>query len=187
MAADDLCPDDDCATLPLTAEEARQTFAHRLGAVADRIRGIATRLGARPYRVFFVYTKFTGEERGAGAEVEISRTEILPTPLVSSLDNIALRASEAGIIRMGSLRLTGVSTSYTQDQLEGRMTPEEHTADTRQPYRFFYEVVEDGRGDPNPTRGKYRLLTTPMRRATQADWSFSLEKIDADRPREVLP
>lgn len=166
---------------PLTPEQARKSLAHRLGPKVDRIRQIATRLGVRPYRVFLVWSKFTGSEVGEGSELYIRTIELLPTPVVMSMDGISLNPFAQGVLPIGSVRLTRVSSQMTFDQLTGRLA---HEDSLPEPYDFFYEIVEDGRGDPEPVRQRFRLLSQPARRAGKLDWIIGLERSSEDRTRK---
>ncbi len=169
---------------PLTPEQARKTIVHRLGPRVDRIRQIATKIGVRPYRVFLVWSKFSGDEAGEGTETYVKTIEILPTPVVMSLDGIALNPFSAGVLPIGSVRLTRVSPQLTFDQLTGRVVPKEHEDHIPEPYDFFYEIMEDGRGDHDPLRQRFRLLNNPTRRAGKVDWIIGLERMSEDRNRE---
>jgi hypothetical protein len=169
---------------PLTPAQAKATLAQRLGRVADNVRQIATILGARPYRVFLVWTKWSGQERGEGQEAEIRRVEILPTPRVANLDAITFSLYHAGTLPVGSVKVDRISVvSFSSDLLTGNYVPAEHEDFIPEPYEFMYEVVEDGRGDNPPTRSRFRLLSFPFRRATQVDWTIMLERVGEDRNR----
>lgn len=160
------------------------SLAHRLGRVADNVRQIATNLGARPYRVFLVWVLWTGTERGEG-EAEVQRElELLPTPKVATLDSVTYSIFHAGTIPAGSIKLSEVSTRYTFDELTGHMIPLLHEDVIPQPHAFFYEVREDGRGDPRPLRQRYRVMSYPFRDAENAQWTLMLERISEDRGRD---
>lgn len=169
---------------PLCRDEAIKSLANRLAPRIDRIRQIATNLGTRPYRVFLTWTTWTGTERGEGYEQVVRRTEILPTPLVASLDRLALTQFAAGTLPMGSVQVTEVSATLTEDLLTGRWVPEPHEDEVPPPKDFFYEVVEDGRGDPEPVRWRFRLMSKPFRDAENVQWKLLLEKEDPDRSRD---
>lgn len=176
---------------PLTPTEARATLANRLGPTVDRIRQIATNLGVRPYRVFLVWTRWSGSERGEGNEQEVLRVEVLPTPRVTSLDNVSFSPMHAGVLPVGSLRVDRISVATlpscfptTYDLLRGHMVPTPHEDQTPEPFEFFYEVIEDGRGDCPPVRAKYRLLSVPFRRAGKVDWTVTLERESQDNFRD---
>jgi hypothetical protein len=174
---------------PLTPEQAKRSLANRLGRVADNVRQIATKLGARPFRVFLVWTRFPAEVRGEGGpDREVERVELLPTPEVKSLDAVTFSIFHAGTVPAGSVKLLGVSVHrYTFDQLTGKTVPGLGTVDQLpEPWTFFYEVVEDGRGDNPPQRWKFRTLSYPVRLAENAEWTIMLERVSEDRGRDGL-
>jgi hypothetical protein len=168
---------------PLPPSKVQRTVVGRLGRVADRVRQVATELGARPWRVFMVHTRATGEERGEGRTQEFRRVEILPTPRVRSLDNLTFNPYHAGVFPMGSLTVDEVSTSFTEDQLRGIDFPKEGEFEVPERYDFYYEVVQDGRqgGPVRPQR--YRLLSQPFLDAENVQWVVRLERASGDGPR----
>lgn len=187
---------------PLSPTEAAHTLAHRLGPRVDRVRQIATKLGIRPYHVFLVWEKWSGEERGEGDENVIARLELLPTPKVESIDAISLRLYSAGVLPVGSIRVRRISTLYTQDQLTGLVIPTQaflkknnpptltsasslpaHKDHVDEPYEFFWLIQEDGRGDNPPLQWKYRISSTPYRKAGGVHWEVILERISEDNDR----
>jgi hypothetical protein len=189
---------------PLTPDEAKRTLAARFGPRVDSLRQLNTRYGLRPYRVTLVWTKWTGSGRGAGKELPILEYEILPTPNVKSMDSVSFSIFHAGTVPVGSIRLTEVTLSLTFDELNGHAMPrteececdreavreweekkrQPHADQIPQPFDFFYELREDGRGDHEPVRLKYRLLNVPMREPGKVQWSLMLEKIAEDRNRD---
>ena len=168
----------------LTPAQAQATFAARFAPAADKLRQIATNLGIRPYRVTLIWTRWSGTERGEGVERVVQTQELLPTPKVASLDNLSFSLMHAGTIPIGSVSLTGVSLTYTEDLLRGLVVPLAHEDEVPEPFDFFYELVEDGRGDPQPQRQRYRLLKPPFRRAGVVDWSLWLQRVAEDRGRD---
>lgn len=195
----------------LTPAEAKKTFANRFGPTADRLRQFATKFGVRPYRCFLTWTKWVGgtaddAERGEGVEVIVARAEILPTPRVVSLDNLALSPFHAGVLPVGSVRVDRISlATFTEDSLLGKAVPsnaflqdgqtpvdasalpfgekpgEKHIPE---PFEFFWEIVEDGRGDDPAKRARFRPLNRPFRRAGKVDYSIMLERTSEDRTRD---
>jgi hypothetical protein len=196
---------------PLSPERARHTLAHRLAPRVDRLRQFATRFGIRPYRVFLTWTRWSGQERGQGSETVIGRIEILPTPKVVSLDNVRAQFFSGGVLPVGSLRLSGISALYTQDQLTGLAVPpdadfiEDNDPPRRrsaaivsaspkpslkslpEPLDFYWEVHEDGRGDDPPQHNKFRLAAWPSREAGNVQWVCMLERISVDELRDGTP
>lgn len=192
---------------PLTPFEARNTLAHRLSPRVDRLRQVATRFGIRSDRVFLVWTKFTGLERGEGEEQEVQRLEILPTPRVHDLTSISLNPLTGGILPAGSVRVDRISARFNDDILQGRVPPgsAERGKRTNEPFDFFYEIVADGRSDAplvgcgdvheaelvsgGPTkaaRARFRPASMPERREGGVEYSIVLERISEDRTAEGL-
>lgn len=176
---------------PLAPGKAGASLASRLGVVADRARQLNTKFGIRPYRVFLVWTRFDGAESGEGYEVLMRRTEILPTPKVDSLDNVAFSPWHAGVLQVGSLKVSEVSTvSFGEDVLRGfdtTLIPDlglcGPSPTIPEPWDFFYEVVEDARGGDCPERPRYRLANVPFRKAESQEWVFTLERSSRERSR----
>src|ERR1700722_5033736 len=196
----------------LSPEQAKRTLANKLGGLTDRVRQLATNFGVRPYRVFLRWTQWTGTERGEGQENVILTIEILSTPRLTNLDSLSFSFWHAGQIPVGSVRLDRISVaSFTSDILLGKAFP--NTAilerykecgmippapplvaplpgmDPREPhipepYEFFYEIVEDGRGDNPAKRAKFRPMNQTMRRAGKVDWTIMLERVSQDRTRD---
>ncbi len=193
---------------PLSPERAERTLAHRLAPRIDRLRQFATRFGIRPYRCFLTWTKWSGGERGLGTEQIVARIELLPTPKVQSLDNVRAMFFSGGVLPVGSLRLSGISALYTQDQLVGLAVPpdadfvEDNVPPRRdtaeevsrlpkpsvkslpEPFDFYWEVHEDGRGDDPPQHNKFRLAAWPHRNAGNVEWTCMLERISVDERRD---
>jgi hypothetical protein len=172
---------------PLSPEEARHSLANRLGIkVADKLRQLNTKLGVRPTRVWLVWRKWDGGERGQGDPVEVKRIEILPTPMVGSLDAVTFSVFHAGTVPAGSVKLTEVSLKFTYDELTGRMLLGQklHSDNVPQPWEFYYELVEDGRGDPEPVHQRFRFLSYPRRDSDNCQWVVMLQKMSEDDNRQ---
>lgn len=169
---------------PLTRLEAKGSLANRLGRVADRARQVATHLGARPYRMWMVWARWTGAVRGEGRFEVLREMEVLPTPLVASLDSVTFSIFHAGTVPEGSIKVTEVSTRYTFDELQGHMVPDLHEDVIPAPYEFFYEVREDGRGDAEPVRQRYSIMSYPFRDAENAQWRLMLQRVSEPRNRD---
>ena len=170
---------------PLLPQEAKGTLAHRLGLRADRLRQLSTRFGLRPYRVFLTWTRFTGTERGDGDERVIARLEILPTPEVSDATSIMHMPYSAGVLPVGTMRVSKISVAFNADQLTGRRIPGRiENKPIPKNIDFFYEVVEDGRGDNPAERKRFRLLGDPWRDAGGLEWVVLLERSSEDFARD---
>lgn len=186
-------------------EAAKQALAHRLTRVADRLRQLNTRFGLRSSRVFLVWTEWTGVERGEGDENLKARIELLPTPKVGDATAISRRPYSAGVFPEGSLIVTEISAgAYTRDVLMGLAIPRETTtaprADRGQPINgngperttapnidFWYEVVEDGRGDDPAARQRYRVFGYPARKEGSLYWALVLERASEELNRSGQP
>jgi len=94
-----------------------------------------------------------------------------------------LQMLSAGMVPEGSVRIEKISPSYTFDQLRGLWRPEKHEDAIPEDTPFYYEVVEDGRGDPLPVRHRFRLLGLPARRAGKLDWTVTLQRVSGDNDR----
>lgn len=168
---------------PLASGVARGTLVHRIGRIADNARGIATRLGARPFRVFMVWEQWSGGERGEGTVTTTTRIELLPTPKIENIDALVSPTTIAGTIPTGNIRIRDVSSyEYTQEVLSGTLMPNQSDK-IPDPYNFFYEVVEDDRHGVNPRRMSFRLTAPPALIATSAMYVLLLERISEDRNR----
>lgn len=190
------------------ATAARGTLAQRLAPKADRLRQLATKFGARSRRVFLVWVADSGSEVGTGYETTYARRELLPTPRVTDMTALSRRPLSVGIVPDGSIRVDQISAAwYTEDDLRGRripaeypvgcnrgqaFTPGEQQGSTdrqvlRDPYQFFYEIVEDGRGDDPPARSRYMLSATPWRNETSAQWGILLSPVSSATDRFGKP
>ena len=162
-------------------------------------------MGIRPYRCFLCWTIWSGRERGEGVEDLIARVELLPTPKVEGLDAVAHRFFSGGVLPVGSVQVNRISALFTQDQLTGLAVPREGVDPARltppriesaralarpnvntlpDPIDFFWEVVEDGRGDDPAARNKFRLAAWPWRKPGNVEWSVILERVSNDENRD---
>lgn len=191
---------------PLRPRQAVRSLANRLARPVDRVRQIATRLGARSRRVFLVWVSWGGGERGAGTPTEVDRVEILPTPRVTGLDGVAFNPFSAGVLPVGTIRVDQVSANFTESTLRGLYSPKaglfefvqegspmaqlvpacslQPVDHVPQPVSFYYEVVEDGRHEGLPIRQKYRLSAQPSLAETRVMWTLVLERISEDQNRD---
>jgi hypothetical protein len=192
----------------LSPEEARRTLINRMGPRVDRLRQIAVRLGAFSKRVFLTWTVWSGEEQGSGQETIFAQVEILPTPRVVDLTSILRNPRTAGYYEEGSVRVDQISiATYTEDMLRGLVIPDLPQAGCPGccapptprglPLRtdgiergaiprvdFFYQVVEDGRGDQPAERRRFRPQSLPYRDETNFQFAIILERADEELDRQ---
>lgn len=171
---------------PLNPFQAKKTLANRLIGKVDRIRQFSTKFGLRSQRVFLVWTVYSGEERGEGKETEIRRKEILPTPKIAPMNSISFMLSTGGVMPVGALKVSLISASITNDELEGLYVPERSEDRIPDKYRFYYEIVEDGRGDRKPLHQRFRLAAKPWRNEGAVSWEIVLERVSLDPDRDGI-
>lgn len=167
--------------------EAARTLAHRLASRVDRVRQLSTRFGVRSRRLFLVWTRYTGHERGEGEEQVLRRVEILPTPKVSELTAITMQQFSLGILPVGSVRVTNISAQFAEEELLGKVPPAAEPSDgnhVREPFDFYYEMVEDQRESAAPARAKFRLYGNPTRDEGNVSWTIVLERVSEDARRD---
>jgi hypothetical protein len=160
------------------------------------LRQLATRFGIRSTRVFLVWTRWTGEYRGEGDEYEVARVEMLPAPKVSPDTAVQGQPYSAGKLPVGMLTVNLISLRFTREMLQGRVMPSNNEGankvvapkrasdDARdEPVDFFWELVEDGRGDTPPLRDRYRVLGEPSRDEGNVCWVATIERASEDHTR----
>lgn len=155
--------------------------------MVDRARSIATRLGARPFRVFLVWTISSGDKRGDGDEKILERHEIQPRPRCD-FASLTRNPTLVGVYAAGSVRVDEITPAYTLDELQGVKLPNGRPVPVdRGRVSFFYEVTEDGRGDDPPSRGRFRLNNVPAREAENVQWVIILEPVSDAMRRDGRP
>lgn len=195
----------------LSPQQAKRTLVSRFQPTVDRFRQFAVGLGLNPYQVFLCWTWWDGGERGIGKQKITKRVPILPTPNVQDMTSVSFSAANAGILPVGSVRVERISGAYSAEILSGLAVPcdpavNDHAArllamrdgtfggpppaalalateSVPQPFEFFYEIVEDGRGGGEPRRERFRAFTRPFRRADKNDWSIVLERQSEEMER----
>ena len=174
---------------PLRPDQLRGTLVGRfeqkaggLPGLADNLRQLHTKFGARSRRVFLVWIGWSGDERGEGDPQVLHEMELLPTPKVSEGTAVSRNGFSAGVLPVGSLRIDEISASLAEDTLYGRQIPGGGPPPAN--VDFYYGIVEDGRsGTPGP-RQRYRLYGQPTRRETAVCWALVLERASNDRARD---
>jgi hypothetical protein len=163
-------------------------LAVRLVPIVDRIRQLNTRFGIRPYRVFLVHLQWSGNRIGDGTPWELSRKEILPTPKVIDMSSTQEILRFAGLTEEGTVRITEISAKYTEDDLMGRtpdlIDPEMPRTGLRN-CEFFWELVERRPSNPPSVPRRYVPSAVPMLGRDQFEWTVTVTKVSADRPRNL--
>jgi hypothetical protein len=166
----------------LPAGAAARSVLARISPAIDRARQVATEIGARPYLLFLVWGTWGGEQRGEGDFKEVARLQLLPTPRIED-PSFARTPFSAGVLPVGTLRVSQISASYTQPVLQGERLPNGQDFDLQHRRNdFFYELVLDDRGPAeNPERSRMRLLAGPTLMPTRVSWELQLERTSEDR------
>lgn len=163
----------------LTALAQQQTLTAKLGCLADGIRDLNTIFGQRPYTVTLVFTRWSGGARNEGSEEVVSATPLLPTPKVVGLDALVFRQETVGSIEDGDLRVTQISPSMTEDQLNGLGLGGAPIPDDQS---FFYEVGFL-QADGTTVRRRY-TNDPPVYQPEKLGWVVKLKRQVNDRQRD---
>ena len=159
----------------------KDRLASRLIRVADRMRDIRVKLGLRPYMVHLVRTRWEGGVRGKGEEIVVSAVEILPVPLVSDLNGLALTVGPAVFDEIGTVVLSEVSGKYTEDQLRGRGEGGEPIPDDES---FWYEVEFRRAGRTFGERRRFVARSAPTYQASRFQHVVTLHVASQGRGRK---
>lgn len=162
----------------LEGDSISKTLVQRLTPTVDAARDIATRLGARPYRVTLVWVKWSGAKRSEGVPT-VEEMPLLPTPKVVDLNSLQVIQNPIGGDMVGMLRVSEISPRYTEDQLNGN-----GEGGTPKPpnWEFFWEIEFRTAHGPG-SRRRFIPKSTPQFHAERAEWTVDVLKTSADRPR----
>jgi hypothetical protein len=178
-----VCTKKDGFTVPDPAT-LRCSLARRLIPAVDRVRDLYTQIGARPYRVWIIKTRFTGERRGRGVEQVIHETEILPTPLVVDLRALSEVVTPVGVNDQGVIQLQYISGRYTEELLLGVGLDGHPVA----PNETVYYEIEFFRADGLPSeRRRFVRDSVPHYNALQFQWLVTLVSAIENRARDRTP
>jgi hypothetical protein len=156
-----------------------RTLTRTLTPCVDAIRDLSTCLGARPYQVLMVRTRWSGGERGVGLEELVSETYVLPTPKIENLTAINTVLETIGSQEQGFLSITQISARYTEDELCGR---EAGGVAIGEDENFYWEVrllQSDGYG----WRRRFIVNAAPYLDMLNNQWNVKLIRVVADRER----
>jgi hypothetical protein len=161
-----------------------QTLAGRLAPLTARLRGLHAQFGTRTHRVFLVWVRWSGMQRGDGVPNVERELELAPPPLVRENGSLPFRFLASGAAKAGDVYLEEIGlvhpdgTPLTQEQLTGvepyggRMPPN---------VDFFYELRPVTPGEP-PMR--YTLAGEPGRDNASLQWTCLLAHRDPDTTRD---
>lgn len=158
-----------CRNGPMDANGYRSTLIASLVPCIDEIRGLNTDLGLRPYRVFLVKSRFSGTNRGRGAEQIVSELEILPAPKVEPFTGLSLIMMTVGTDETGDVRLSEVSMKYDENQLLGRGPRGEALGANE---TFYWELQNIAKGES--WRRKFIVKGIPTLDPGKMMWSLVL-------------
>ena len=158
----------------------KKTLLRRLVPLADRARDLATKFGARPYRIRLVRTRWSGDYRGDGVESITSIIELLPVPRVLGLDGLTNQMMPVGTNEQGDLQVDNISGRYTEEQLSGLNDDGSPPDDTEQ---FWWEI-EFTRDDGRPSdKRRFAMSSPPTYNPTGLEWTVALTRLQGDRDR----
>jgi hypothetical protein len=163
----------------VTDSQAKKTLARRFIGLADSLRDLLTRFGLRSYKVTIVRVEWTGGRRGRGVPVVLSEKVILPTPKISNLDALTEVVQSVGLAEMGSIELSQISGTFTEEDLLGTSADGSPIPPNQE---FFYEV-EFYPHDGPPQRRRFFPASAPTYMPGRLQWSIRLEKSNEDRAR----
>ena len=164
----------------LTAAEFSKTLAAQFIPLADELRQMAVEFGLRPYTVHLVRIHWSGFERYEGTPTVTQDDPILPTPKISSLDALNEVLHVIGLDEHGSIQLSQISGTYTEESLRGMDSAGNPVGSNDE---FFYEIMFP-RPDGLPgERRRFTISGTPIYDSGRLQWTVRLEKSDQDRTR----
>lgn len=164
-----------------TPADAAGAAGARLSRLWDRARDMYTRAGLRPYTVTVVRARSTGmRARGDGPTEILNEWQLLPTPKLGDLSAIGEVLDADQLREMGSVLLTQVSLSYSEDMLLGRG---ETGAPIPPGETVFYEIRHvDGNGRTT-SRSRFVAASKPYADTGQGQWVITLARAPWDRDR----
>lgn len=140
-----------------------------------------SRAGLRPYTVTIVRARSAGAaRRGDGPPEILNEWPILPTPKMGDLTGLQEYVDADQLRELGTIMLTEISLSYTEDMLLGR-GPDGTPVPSSEV--VFYEVrFLDGSGRVTQRR-RFVPASAPNADMTRAQWTLSLARAYGDRDR----
>lgn len=166
-------------------DDYQQTLLGELAECVDCWRQIPSELGARPYRIYLVKTRWTGRRRGEGVETIANIEEITPTPKAEPVSSIQQQLQDIGLDEVGSLQITEISPRYTEDRLMGKNPDGKDIAANES---FYWEIVLT-RNLPQERvkRRRFMVSGVPSYEATKLQWTVRLVRAGSDRDAGGVP
>lgn len=164
----------------LSGTDLSRTLASCLIPVADSVRDIYTQLGLRTYSIKIIRTSWSGGRRGVGIEYIKEQLDVLPTPKISSMDEITEVLQPIGLDELGSIRLSEISGRFTEDELLGRI-PNGIPIDKDE--QVFYEIEFPRADGISGVKRRFVPRSAPYYEASTLQWSVRLERTREDRSR----
>jgi len=144
----------------------------------DEIRQLNADLGARPYRVFLVRTRWSGKRRGQGVESVLEETEILPTPKVAEFSAIQRQLLDIGTDEQGGMNISEISPRYTEWQLLG-LNPDGSAIAENETFSWEISLSRGDAGDKK--RRRFMVQGVPGYNASRLEWTVRLIRAGSDR------
>lgn len=171
--------------LYLPPDDYNNTLLGELADCVDCWRHISSELGARPYRVFVVKTRWTGKRRGEGIEIPVFEEELTPTPKVDPISAIQQQLQDIGLDEVGTVNVAELSPRYTSNFLMGR---DEQGRGIAANESFFWEIVliRNKANEPQKRR-RFMVAGVPAYEANKLQWSVRLVRAGNDREEDGTP
>lgn len=158
------------------------SLIEQLTGIVDCIRTIPTDLGARPYKVYLVWTQWSRGDRGEGIEEVIREEELTPTPKIAEISNLVQDVSPVGTDEEGGLTVSEISPRYNEHYLMGRA---DDGSSIPRDQNFYYEIYYPSK-IPG-VRRRFLPAGSPGYVATKFQWTVRLRKVNEDRQYDGTP
>lgn len=159
--------------------------ARRLGRLWDRGRDMVARAGLRPYSVCIVRVRSAGaRRRGDGVTDVVQEWPILPVPKIGDLSGLSEVVNADALREVGSVLLSEISLTYTEDTLLGR-GPDGSPVPADE--AVFYEIRFSGAGGGPAQARRFVPASAPFCDPARGQWSLTLARAPVDRDRQLRP
>lgn len=172
------CEDTSCATEFTDPTAEMCALIPSLTGVVDSIRDLYTCLGARPYSVALVWARWSGGQRNIGNEEVVAVRKLLPTPLISTLNALALDPQQIGVMELGEIRVSQLSPRFSEDLLNGQDVVVPAGEPLPEDVNFYWQVTFVPSGVTRRFTG-----STPNFDPLKFEWTMPLTRQYDDAPR----